>query len=123
MATKFMLDPLKESDKEILKKAIETANRKVMPRNREAIFLRSFVLALMKQYKYNKESGTKIKIDRYNLPHFELNKEKDNINIQLAKFKSQPKFIIKTVPKPISLPVKDSIPKPVELAPEVPNPI
>src|SRR3989344_5719533 len=119
MATKFMLDPLKENDKEILKKAIETANRKVIPRNKEAIFLRTFILALMKQYKHNKEPETKIKIDRFNLPHFDIEKRND-INIKLAKIKNQPKTIPGNVPRPITLAVKSSVPKPVELTPLVP---
>ena len=119
-----MLDHLKENDKEILKKAIEIANRKPKTRNREAIFLRNFVLALMKQYKHHeKKPDFNVKIDRFNLPYFELNKEEKGMNVKLSRLKNPPKIIIKAIPKPISLPVKDSIPKPVELVPEVPAPV
>ena len=118
-----MLDPLKEEDKEILKKAIEIANRKPKSRNREAIFLRNFTLALMKQYKYHQKIESNIKINRFNLPHFNLGKERKNVNIQLSKFKNQPRIVIKPAPKPVLLPVKDTAPKPIELVPEIPAPL
>ena len=79
MPTKFILDPLKDDDKNILKRAIGVANRKPVYRNREALFLRNFILALFKQYKHHEnyeKLDNRIKIERFNLPYFDIKKEK-----------------------------------------------
>lgn len=118
-----MLDPIKQEDKELLKKAVEIVNRKVMPVNKEAKFLRSFVLALMKQYRYYEEPKQEIKIDRFNLPYFPTEKKR-NVERAVAEFKvPKPNRIKLNIPRPIILSVKEKIPRPVELLPNIPKPL
>jgi|SRR3989338_1423823 len=119
MAIKFMLDPLKDEDKNVLKKVIETANKKPIYRNREALFLKNFVLALFKQYKFKEKYEHKIKIERFNLPYFgteaKINGNKP-INVKMMPSNAM------NVPRPIELQV-NIVPKPVEILPDIPVPI
>lgn len=50
-----MLDTLQEEDKKKIKEIIESVGKKPHYYSKEALFLKKFILALFKQYKYRKQ--------------------------------------------------------------------
>lgn len=108
MSIEFLIDSLKEDEKKDLKKVIETIKRRPVKIDKNAVFLKNFVLAMMKQYE-------KPSI----LPHHQaMLKDLHEIKpVQVQRRYPMPPRVLKLVNE-----VKESI-KPIELVPDVPKPV
>ena len=116
MSIEFLLDTLKEDEKKDLKKVIDTIKTRPVRIDKNAVFLKNFVLAMMKQYE-------KPSI----LPHHQAMlkdlKEMKPIQVQ-RRYPMPPRKlkIVDEVPKELNL-VEDNAVKPVDLVPDIPKPV